>query len=106
MKQFTTSVQPGEKACVEYVDYTKFTLYLLGLLSQYSPLADEIRRRSMYFARAWITNELFLVRAVTSDGIRYGRYNFCTGQNVLLCLQLYDCQLDEISRNRKINKRI
>src|SRR5664279_4298157 len=80
--------------------------YLLPLLSQCLPLADEICRRSLNFIKVCICNSSSLVRAVTNYGIQYGRYNSLLGHNLLFCAQLYDCSAQDIisgSVNRLVN---
>ena len=80
--------------------------YLLPLLSQCLPLADEICRRSLNFIKVCICNSSSLVRAVTNYGIQYGRYNSLLGHNLLLCAQLNDCIVQDIisgSVNRLVN---
>ena len=72
--------------------------YLLPLLSQCLPLADEICRRSLNFIKTCICNNSSLVRAVTNYGIQYGRYNSVLGHNVLYCAKIYkSCVQDIIS---------
>jgi hypothetical protein len=80
--------------------------YLLPLLSQCLPLADEICRRSLNFIKVCIGNTSSLVRAVTNYGIQYARYNSLLGHNVLFCAKLYGCSVRDIingSVNRIVN---
>ena len=70
--------------------------YLLPLLSQCLPLADEICRRTLNFIKICICNDSSLVRAVTHYGIYYGRYNSLLGHNLLFCAQKYNCSVQDI----------
>jgi hypothetical protein len=70
--------------------------FLLPLLSQCLPLADEIRRRSVNFIKVCMCNESSLVRAITAYSIQYGRYNMLLGHNALFCSQMYDCSVQDI----------
>jgi len=74
--------------------------YLLPLLSQCLPLADEICRRSLNFIKVCYNNDSSLVRAVTKYCLHFGRHSSIIGHNLLFCLQLYECNSDDIINGR------
>jgi hypothetical protein len=74
--------------------------YLLPLLSQCLPLADEICRRSLHFIKVCYNNDSSLVRAVTKYCLQFGRHSSIIGHNLLFCLQLYKCNIEDIINGR------
>ena len=70
--------------------------YLLPLLSQCLPLADEICKRSLNFIRICLCNSSRLVSAIANYGVFHGRYDSFLGHNALFCVNKYKVKICDI----------
>jgi hypothetical protein len=79
---------------------------LLPVVSQCLPIFDELCRRFLNFARSCVTHECPLIRFIANNGIVHSRSLSPIGQNVLYCLNRYNCTYNSFlcdSVNRIIN---
>ena len=70
--------------------------YLLHLLSQCLPLFDEICRRSINFIRSCVSHESSLVNQIAKYAVYHARTLSCLGQNMLFCMQRYNCSFRDL----------
>lgn len=70
--------------------------YFLPIIGQCLPIYDEICRRSINFVRSCIAHESPVIRFITQYGVLYARSSSFLGENMLFCMQRYNCSLSDL----------